>query len=42
MPPAQASFADIPSALHESLHRALAQRGIRQLYTHQVEAWTQR
>ncbi len=38
MPPAQASFADIPSALHASLHRALEQRGIRQLYSHQVEA----
>ena len=38
MPPAEASFADIPQALHESLHRALNQRGIQQLYSHQVEA----
>jgi DEAD/DEAH box helicase domain-containing protein len=38
LPPAEASFADVPNALHESLHRALQKRGIRQLYTHQVEA----
>ncbi len=38
LPPAEASYADIPAALHPSLHRALNQRGIKQLYTHQVEA----
>jgi DEAD/DEAH box helicase domain-containing protein len=38
LPPAQASYAAIPPRLHESLHRALNQRGIQQLYTHQVEA----
>jgi DEAD/DEAH box helicase domain-containing protein len=38
MPPAAASFAAIPGALHRTLHRALNQRGIQQLYTHQVEA----
>src|SRR3954466_3445273 len=38
MPPVAASFAEIPNRLHPSLHRALEQRGIRQLYTHQVEA----
>src|SRR3954453_6716626 len=38
LPPAEPSFAAVPSRLHESLHRALNQRGIAQLYTHQVEA----
>jgi len=38
LPPANPSFAAIPPALHESLHRALRQRGIAQLYTHQVQA----
>ncbi len=38
MPAAEASFADIPPALHASLHGALKQRGIQQLYSHQVEA----
>jgi len=38
LPPAEASFAPVPPRLHESLHRALRQRGIAQLYTHQVEA----
>jgi DEAD/DEAH box helicase domain-containing protein len=38
LPPAEASFAPVPTALHESLHRALASRGIAQLYRHQVEA----
>lgn len=38
LPPANASYGDIPARLHESLHRALNGRGIQQLYTHQVEA----
>jgi len=38
LPPALASYAAIPPALPESLHRALNKRGIVQLYTHQVEA----
>ncbi|HEY3667375.1 MAG TPA: DEAD/DEAH box helicase, partial [Polyangiaceae bacterium] len=38
LPPANASFGDIPAGLHSSLHRALNKRGIAQLYSHQVEA----
>ncbi len=38
LPPATASFANVPAALHPSLHAALKKRGIAQLYTHQVEA----
>src|SRR6185369_167108 len=38
LPPAEPSFADIPHRLHDSLHRALKQRGIARLYSHQVEA----
>lgn len=38
LPPAEAVYGDIPAALHPSLHRALNQRGIKQLYTHQVTA----
>jgi DEAD/DEAH box helicase domain-containing protein len=38
LPSAEAAFAPVPSALHESLHAALKGRGIAQLYTHQVEA----
>ena len=38
LPPAQAEFGPIPERLHPSLHRALQNRGISQLYTHQVSA----
>lgn len=38
LPPAEAEFGPIPPRLHPSLHRALQNRGISQLYTHQVKA----
>jgi len=38
LPPADAEFGPIPERLHPSLHRALKNRGISQLYTHQVAA----
>ncbi len=37
LPPVQAQFAPFPAALDERLQRALASRGILQLYTHQAE-----
>jgi len=38
LPAAEPEFAPIPERLHPSLHRALQNRGIAQLYTHQVAA----
>lgn len=39
IPPRDAAYAPLPDALHPALREALAQRGIRQLYTHQAEAF---
>ncbi len=38
LPPAEPSYAAVPPRLHPSLQRALQERGIEKLYTHQCEA----
>lgn len=39
VPPRDAKYADFPETLHPKLREALRARGIRQLYTHQAEAF---
>ena len=37
--PKQADYADFPANLHPSIEKALKLRGIKQLYTHQRQAF---
>lgn len=39
IPPRQAKLRDMPAALHDNIRRALGEKGIHQLYSHQYDAY---
>jgi DEAD/DEAH box helicase domain-containing protein len=39
MPASDGSYAPLPADMHQGLRRALERRGVRRLYSHQVQAW---